>query len=245
MSRDPRLADRSRAYCAAESSGPRSPRPSAGRTPRMWPEAAASQPVLVAAIIGVLVGPLASLVVVWQAACLVGWDAAVVVFLIWIWSAVRTLDATGTEALAVKEDPSTGVTDIVIIGAGVASLAAVGLVLVKAGRSHGDEKALLIAIGLVSVALSWAAVHTVFMTRYARMYYGAEPGGIDFNEASPPDFLDFAYVSFTIGLTFQVSDTNLTSKAIRRAALGHALLSFLFGAIIIGLTINVLASLLG
>jgi uncharacterized membrane protein len=84
------------------------------------------------------------------------------------------------------------------------------------------------------------------MLRYARLYYrSGQIGGIDFNEEGPPDYLDFAYVAFTIGLTFQVSDTNLSSKQIRRLALRHALLSYLFGAVIIGLTINVVATLLG
>ena len=95
------------------------------------------------------------------------------------------------------------------------------------------------------MALSWACLHTVFTLRYARAYYsGKTAGGINFNEESPPDYRDFAYVSFTIGLTFQVSDTNLASKQIRRIALRHALLSFLFGAVIISLTINLVASLL-
>ena len=118
--------------------------------------------------------------------------------------------------------------------------------LFKAAHSHGGLKALLIGIAVLSVTLSWAAVHTVFTLRYAREYYGGKPGGgIDFNGEDAPDYLDFAYTAFTIGLTFQVSDTNLTSKRIRRIALRHAILAYLFGAIIIGLTINVVATLLG
>jgi uncharacterized membrane protein len=69
-------------------------------------------------------------------------------------------------------------------------------------------------------------------------------GGIAFNEKDPPDYVDFAYVALTIGLTFQVSDTDLSSKQMRRTALRHALLSYLFGAVIVALTINVVASLL-
>jgi uncharacterized membrane protein len=205
---------------------------------------AAAQPVVVGAVAGCIVGPLAALIVPWQAALLLGWDAAACVFLIWVWSAIGHLNADGTAHIAAQEDPSASVADLVIIVAGVACLGAVGLVLIKAGHSQGGTKALLIAIGVMSVSLSWAAVHTVFTLRYARIYYGGTPGGINFNEKSAPDYLDFAYVSFTIGLTFQVSDTNLTSKVIRRTALRHALLSFLFGAIIIGLTINVVATLL-
>ena len=200
---------------------------------------------MVAAFAGGVVGPLSSLAFFWQAAPLLGWDTAAVVFLVWVWSAIGGLDENATAKAAVREDPSSALADFVIIGAGLACLGAVGLALLKAANTAGGGKALLIGLGVVSVALSWACVHTVFTLRYARAYYSAAvPGGINFNEDDPPAYLDFAYVAFTIGLTFQVSDTNLSSKRIRRLALRHALLSFLFGAVMIGLTINVLASLL-
>jgi hypothetical protein len=92
--------------------------------------------------------------------------------------------------------------------------------------------------------LSWSLVHTVFTLRYARTFYSKPQGGIDFNEDDPPTYLDFAYLALTIGMTFQVSDTNLTTKRIRRIALAHAAFSYLFGAVIVGLVINVVASLL-
>ena len=106
------------------------------------------------------------------------------------------------------------------------------------------NKAYLIALGVLSVALSWALVHTVFTLRYARSFYSAPDGGIDFNEDDAPTYLDFAYLALTIGMTFQVSDTNLTTKRIRRIALVHAMFSYLFGAIIVALVINVVSSLL-
>ena len=105
-------------------------------------------------------------------------------------------------------------------------------------------KAYLIALGVASVAMSWATVHTVFMLRYARAYFHKPQGGVDFNEDDPPTYLDFAYLAVTIGMTFQVSDTDLTTKSVRRIATSHALLSYLFGAVIVALTINVVASLL-
>jgi uncharacterized membrane protein len=199
----------------------------------------------VAGVAGGIVGPASSVVVPWQAAPLLGWDSAAVVFLAWVWSTIGNLDEHATAKAAVREDPSAALADVVIIGAGLACLGAVGLALLKAANTAGGGKALLIGLGVVSVALSWGCVHTVFTLRYARAYYTpAVPGGINFNEDEPPAYLDFAYVAFTIGLTFQVSDTNISSKRIRRLALRHALLSFLFGAVMIGLTINVLASLL-
>jgi uncharacterized membrane protein len=103
----------------------------------------------------------------------------------------------------------------------------------------------MIAVGVVlaSVFVSWILVHTVFTLKYARLYYSGRAGGIDFNEPDDPQYTDFAYLSFTIGMTFQVSDTNLESKQIRRTALRHAWLSFPLGAVIIATAINLVAGL--
>jgi uncharacterized membrane protein len=97
---------------------------------------------------------------------------------------------------------------------------------------------------VVSVVLAWASVHSVFTLRYASTYYVESGGGVDFNQKQPPRYSDFAYLAFTLGMTFQVSDTDLTTGTIRRLALRHALLSYLFGAVIVALVINVIGSLL-
>jgi uncharacterized membrane protein len=95
----------------------------------------------------------------------------------------------------------------------------------------------------MTVAFSWLLVHAVFTLRYADLYYGAG-GGIDFHDDRAPDYGDFGYVAFTIGMTYQVSDTDLVSRPIRMAAIRHALLSYLFGIAVIATTINAVASLL-
>ncbi len=197
-----------------------------------------------AASLGVVVGVVTSLVTQWQAAILIGWDAAALLLIGWIWVAVSGLDAEETKTHAVREDTSIRLSEVIIVTSGVALLAAVGLVLVRAGQATGGTKAALIVLGVVSVALTWALLHTVFTLRYARTYYRRPEGGIDFNEEDPPTYLDFAYLALTIGMTFQVSDTNLTNKSIRRIALVHALLSYLYGAVIVALVINVVSSLL-
>jgi uncharacterized membrane protein len=194
--------------------------------------------------IGVVVGVVTSQLTEWQAAILIGWDAAALILIAWIWLAVSGLDATETRTHAVREDTSIQLSELIILTSGVALLAAVGLVLVRAGQASGGTKAALIVLGVLSVALTWALVHTVFALRYARTYYREPIGGIDFNEDDPPTYLDFAYLALTIGMTFQVSDTNLTTKNMRRIALVHALLSYLYGAVIIALVINVVSSLL-
>jgi uncharacterized membrane protein len=189
-------------------------------------------------------GIVVSLWTFWQAAMLIGWDVGSLFLITWIWWSVGNLDAEECKSHANREDPGARLTELIVLSAGVALLAAVGEALIRAGRAHGTTKAYLIALGILSVALSWSLVQTVFTLRYARSYYSRPAGGIDFNEDDPPTYLDFAYLAFTIGMTFQVSDTNLTTKTIRRVALSHALLSYLFGAVILALVINVVSSLL-
>ena len=115
--------------------------------------------------------------------------------------------------------------------------------MIAAGTTHGFIKSAITTLVVVSVVLSWAAVHVVFTLRYARLYY-AQGGGIDFHADTLPDFRDFLYVALTIGMTFQVSDTDLNAKLIRMTALRHALLSYLFGVVVVSTTINVIATLL-
>jgi uncharacterized membrane protein len=177
-------------------------------------------------------------------AALVGWDAAALVFLALVWFAVAPMDAAATARSAVAEDASRTEGEAILLGAGTASLVAVGLTLVEAGRSTGATRAQLIALAVASVVLAWASVHTIYALRYARLYYGAPAGGIDFNGDDRPSYLDFAYVALTVGMTSQVSDTSLTTPAMRRTAIHHALLSYLFATVVVALTINIVASLL-
>jgi uncharacterized membrane protein len=126
--------------------------------------------------------------------------------------------------------------------ASLASLAGVGYLLMAETSKGGDVVAA--AVGILSVAASWFAVHTVFTLRYARLYYEGGGNGIDFHQDTPT-YADFAYLAFTIGMTYQVSDTDLNARNIRATALGQALLSFLLGAIILAVTINLVAGLAG
>jgi uncharacterized membrane protein len=206
--------------------------------------ASAGMRVTCGVLAGAVTGLVASLFTAPSAAILFGWDVAVAIYLAWTWSAVWRLDPGLTARLAKREDPSIAVAELLLIGAGVAMLGAVAFALVKAGQAAGGMKTYFIALGLVSVVLSWTVVHTVYMLRYARAYYSEPAGGIEFNEDEPPTYIDFAYFAFTIGMTFQVADTNITSKAVRRITLHHALLSYLFGAVLLGLVINVVATLL-
>ncbi len=175
---------------------------------------------------------------------LVGWDAAALVFATWVWSTVGRYTPEETQSHATREDTSSVSTSLIIIGASLASLVGTGLDLVKASAAHDAGRAALTVIGLATIALSWIVVHTVFALHYAHEYYTEPIGGIDFKtDDEEPDYGDFAYVAFTIGMTFQVSDTDIQARPIRRTALRHALLAYLFGAIILAVAINLIASL--
>jgi uncharacterized membrane protein len=174
---------------------------------------------------------------------LASWGLAALVFVVWMWRSIWSLSAQQTADRSRSEDPGRAMTDLVLLSASVVSLIAVGLVLVQANEASGLEKAVLVGLSVASIVVSWAVVHTVFALRYAALYYAGEPGGVDFNEDDPPDFADFAYLALTVGMTYQVSDTNLKTKEIRRAAVRHALLSFAFGTLIIATTINLVAGL--
>jgi uncharacterized membrane protein len=179
----------------------------------------------------------------WQVALLAGWDATAAVFVLSVYLTTRGADSARTSELARKEDDSRVVSEAILVGASIFSLVGVVFALLAARGVQRDLKTGITAVVVVSVLFSWAAVHTIFMLRYARLYY-AEDGGINFHTDDAPDYTDFLYVALTLGMTFQVSDTDLTSRAIRRTALQHALLSYMFGVAIFATTINIVATLL-
>jgi uncharacterized membrane protein len=180
----------------------------------------------------------------WPVVVSIGWCALALVILVWIWATIVPKDSEATAKHARSEDFSRATADIVLLGASVASLVAVAMTLVLAGDAHDGRKAALITLTILTVALAWLLVHTVFTVRYGDLYYADPVGGIDFNEDDKPDYRDFAYLALTIGMTFQVSDTDLQAKPIRRNAIRHALLSYAFGTVIVAITINIVASLL-
>ncbi len=171
-------------------------------------------------------------------------DVAAAVFIGWVWATVWDADAEATSRIALTEDASRAAAEAILIGAGAASLVAVAFTLGEAGRADAPERGVLTAFALASVVLAWASIHTVFTLRYARLYYSRPEGGIDFGDEAP-DYGDFAYLALTIGMTFQVSDTDIGGKRVRRVALHHALLSYVFGTGILAVTISTVASLLG
>ena len=104
---------------------------------------------------------------------------------------------------------------------------------------------LLVSVALLTVVLSWTLVNTVFTLHYAHLYYTEPHGGVDFgDDEGPPDYRDFAYLAFTVGMCYQVSDTNLSTRHMRRTALRQGIIAYIFGVVIVATTINIIAGFL-
>lgn len=178
-----------------------------------------------------------------------GWDIFCTGLLLFYWLSFFTTTHAHIRKQSAKDDPSRMVIFIVILVCSAVSMLAVILLLTAKNENHA-EKLLHIPLALAAMILSWFAVHTIFTARYAHMYYHDKKndattyaGGLEFPGNTQPDFLDFAYFSFVLGMTFQVSDVEISSPKIRRLALLHGLISFVYNTVIVALTINIIAGL--
>ena len=197
------------------------------------------QRLLVAGPAGVVAGLAAGFAWNWRYGLLAGWMVAGLLFVTWTLLTIWPLGPAETARHALRDDPGRGTLDLLVLLAAVASLGAVAILLLEQATNSAIDSVL----SVTSVVLAWVSVHTVYTTRYAGLYYTSPVGGIEFNEDDPPQYSDFVYLAFTIGMAFQVSDTAFTNKEIRKAALRHCLLSYLFGAVILAGTINLIAGL--
>jgi uncharacterized membrane protein len=195
----------------------------------------------VASVLGLVTGWIALTWMRWQFAALVGWDTLALTVLIAVWPQIWTFDCERTAALSTREDETRATAGLLELAAATVSLAGVFYALQQATELTGLTRIVLTAAAMVTIGVSWTLVNTVFTLRYAHLHFTSKAGGLDFNGETPPDYRDFAYLAFTVGMTYQVSDTEVRDPAIRRLVLRQALLSYLFGAFIIAATINVVA----
>jgi uncharacterized membrane protein len=182
------------------------------------------------------------------------WNSFALTTLALAWLRIITSDAlTAVRTAKIQDSSLAAIFSVVVIGA-LASLAAVVSLLATARGFHGRAFVTHILLAIGTVICSWTLLHTIFSLHYAHLYYRRNDGndhdddesgdGLEFPNRKRPDFLDFTYFSFVIGMTFQVSDVQITSPAIRRLALVHGLLSFLFNTVILALAINLASGLL-
>ncbi len=193
-------------------------------------------------LIGLASGLVLALFAPWQMALLTGWLVAAVVYAIDIGGVVVRADSARTRDISLREDDSRTLRGLIVVGACLASLLGALFALHKASKDvPALQTFLLTALAIATVVASWLAINLDFTLRYAHLYYSDPVGGVDFGGTSEPDYRDFAYLAFTIGMTYQVSDTGLLTSRFRRVLILHALLSYLFGVVIIAAVINVSA----
>ena len=212
------------------------------------PEARAGIRLGVAAAAGVLAAVLVGVKIGGRYAPASGWIVAAAVYLIWTWAMIGPMDSGATKRHATTsgedEDSAAKMAEFIVVLASLGSLAGVGhLLQAGSGQKHDIAAAV---VGILSVAASWLAVHTAFTLRYARLYFPDHPKQhpIDFHQDGiAPTYADFAYLAFTVGMTYQVSDTDIQSSRMRREVLRQALVSFVLGAIILAMTINLVIGL--
>jgi uncharacterized membrane protein len=164
------------------------------------------------------------------------------------WIIIVTSHPREVRKIAKMQDSSRTVIFLFVIAA---SLASMGAIIFLLKSSKGAEKNEHILLAITAVIVSWWLVHTIFSLLYAHLYYDTDTddgeelkeGGLDFPTKDDPDYLDFVYFSFVIGMTFQVSDVTISSRHIRRFVLLHALMSFAFNTAILALSINVISGL--
>ena len=180
------------------------------------------------------------------------WSSFTLSTLILFWITIFTANPEEIKQIAKKQDSSRTIIFLFVLIASFVSLFAV-ILLLKDLPDSKQRSYYHIFFSGISVILSWVLIHTIFTIRYAHLYYTCktlekdiqkqEEGGLDFPNDERPDYLDFAYFSFVVGMTFQVSDMQITSYSIRRVVLLHGLLSFAYNTVILALCINIIAGL--
>ena len=183
----------------------------------------------------------------WELAVILGWDVGAALFLASTGHMIIRADAADTETLASEEDATRTAGAFVLVSVCTVSLLGVGFAIRLAGDSSGGLRVALIAVAVLTVLVSWLTLNLIFVLKYAHLCYGPAKGGIDFGDADTrarPTYGDLAYVAFTIGMTYQVSDTVLRDRRTRRTVLSHAALAYVFGVVIIAGAINLIAGLM-
>lgn len=176
------------------------------------------------------------------------WEVFAVSFIISSWIIFFKLPINEIEKRANKEDGSRLFVLVSILVSSFASMIIVLLLMIAKNKLPGHE-AITVIVTVMGMMLSWVLVHTIFTFHYAHLFYFKDKDDIivgkplDFPGKEKPDYLDFAYFAFVIGMTFQVSDIQITSRAIRRTVLAHSLLSFALNTFVVALTINLIAGL--
>lgn len=202
---------------------------------KTWLALSAGTRLTVAVVVGVAIGVIVGLLSETSVGVLAGITGTETIFVIAGWFALWPMAADATRQNTTREDFRPVAEETVVVGIALCGLVGV-VVLLVLGTSDAAA-----ALALAGVFMAWAALHLMYATRYAHLYYLTGAGGIDFNSDDPPSYRDFLYFSYNLGMTYQVSDTAVSSSNIRAVVLRHALLSYVFGTSVLATTINLVA----
>ncbi|MET9472420.1 DUF1345 domain-containing protein [Streptomyces sp. NPDC002917] len=193
-----------------------------------------------AAVVGAVIGSVVGVLTNTPLGILAGIAAAETSFVVAGWIVLWPMDAATTHRNLRSEEFRPVTEELVVVTSALCGLVGIVMLLLvgKSDLSHAAA-----ATALCGVFMAWAALHLMYATRYAYLYYLTPEGGIDFNSDDPPHYSDFLYFSYNLGMTYQVSDTDVSSSTIRAVALRHCLLSYVFGASILATTINLVAGI--
>jgi uncharacterized membrane protein len=203
--------------------------------------------VFVAVLVGISVGFGLPGDFDWATRAVAGWDAGSGMLLALVWFLILTSDPVTSRCRAAMEDPGRTAVWILVVAASVFSLFASAGLVRHAGTVAPHAGSSLLPLSLAAIISAWVLTHTGFTLRYAHLYYREDDegeGGLEFAGERKPDDFDFAYFAFTIGMCFQVSDVAVSSPQIRRAVLGHALISFAYNTVILAMALNLLFGML-
>ncbi len=196
--------------------------------------------VVAGTAVGLASGALGGSVISTAVAALIGIAVTALSFLASGVAVLWRMSPTETREHSTREDFTPIVDEAVVI---VTTLAGLVAVITLFALTYSTSEPFGAAMGLLAVTGVWGMIHVMYTARYAHQYYSEPEGGIDFNTDDPPRYADFFYFSFNLGMTYQVSDTNVSTTALRSMILRHCLLSFFFGAVIIAATINLVAGI--
>lgn len=178
---------------------------------------------------------------------LLGWDCAAGVYLLTMWRLFLKADEAEVRSRAAQEDEGVPVLMLIVLAAIVASLAAVVDAMIFAKNATGGDRAFVAACAGATLVLSWLVLQSVFVLHYAHRHFGdgKSKGGIQFPGEPPSSYMDFAYLAFSVGATFQVSDNSILTAKLRRLVTAHAATAYFYNTAILALGINIIASLVG
>jgi uncharacterized membrane protein len=178
----------------------------------------------------------------WSARLLLGWDAGILCYLVGsVWPVLHFDVGRIRERAALEDEGNT----LILVLTSAATLASFGAIVALLGGEDQKSNGALLSLAAATIVLSWFFIHTIFAFHYAHEYYGerhAKKSGLSFEGTENPDYLDFIYFSFVIGMTFQVSDVATGSRSVRRTVLAHSIVAFIYNVALMALMVNIAAS---